>query len=162
MAGAFSRGQAATPKTPKTRRSCATLGLHRQPFGALRWNQDFGLIRLRVGPGVGFGRAVERLLDQRPYRRVLLAGIESVACCDGLLVRRVGIVVHKPLSRVPENTLKFGVGTMLSAFGVFWTGEGLGVAWPLGDLAIVALAALFLGVALLAVVALKRPRASAP
>ena len=49
------------------------------------------------------------------------------------------------------------MGRMLSAFGVFWTGEGLGVAWPLGDLAIVVLGALFLGVALLAVLALKRP-----
>jgi len=34
------------------------------------------------------------------------------------------------MARVPENTLKFAVGIMLSAFGVFWTGEGLGVAWP--------------------------------
>ena len=52
--------------------------------------------------------------------------------------------------RVPENTLKFGVGVMLSAFGVFWTGEGLGVDWPGGDLALFVLAALFLGAGLLA------------
>ena len=44
----------------------------------------------------------------------------------------------------PENTLKFGVGVMLSAFGVFWTGEGLGVRWPGADLALLPLAALFL------------------
>src|SRR5439155_24856996 len=66
------------------------------------------------------------------------------------------------LARVPENQLKFAVGVMLSALGVLWTGEGLGVAWPLGDLAIVVLAALFLGVALLAKVALKRPSRIAP
>ena len=53
---------------------------------------------------------------------------------------------------MPENTLKFAVGVMLSAFGVFWTGEGLGVPWPGEDLAIVAIAALFLLVALAAVV----------
>jgi len=57
---------------------------------------------------------------------------------------------------VPENTLKFAVGVMLSAFGVFWTGEGLGVAWPGADLAIAGFAALFLLVAALAAVTLKQ------
>jgi len=60
------------------------------------------------------------------------------------------------LARVPENALKFAVGVMLSAFGMFWTGEGLGVAWPGADLAIVAFAALFLAVALAAVVLARR------
>jgi uncharacterized membrane protein len=48
---------------------------------------------------------------------------------------------------------------MLSAFGVFWTGEGLGVDWPGADLAIVAFAALFLAVSSVAVVMVRRPRA---
>ena len=56
---------------------------------------------------------------------------------------------HRPLSRVPENNLKFGVGVMLSAFGVFWTGEGLGIAWPGQDLALLLFAALFLGAGLI-------------
>jgi uncharacterized membrane protein len=86
----------------------------------------------------------------------LEASAGAAAAC--ILVTLVGLALHRPLARVPENQLKFAVGVMLSAFGVFWTGEGLGVAWPLGDLAIVVLAALFLAVALLAVVALKRPR----
>lgn len=60
----------------------------------------------------------------------------------------LGFLVHKPLTRVPENTLKFGVGVMLSGFGTFWVGEGLGLAWPGADLAIVALTALFLVVAI--------------
>ena len=51
---------------------------------------------------------------------------------------------------MPENALKFGVGVMLSAFGVFWTGEGLGIAWPGEDLALLLFAALFLGAGLLA------------
>ena len=43
-----------------------------------------------------------------------------------------GLLIRKPLSRVPENTLKFAVGVMLSAFGVFWTSEALGAQWPGG------------------------------
>jgi len=87
------------------------------------------------------------------------AGAGAITAC--LLVAGVGMVVHRPLARVPENTLKFAVGVMLSAFGIFWTGEGLGVAWPGGDLAIVACAALFLGVGLAAVTLIRRPNAEA-
>jgi uncharacterized membrane protein len=65
--------------------------------------------------------------------------------------------VRKPLARVPENTLKFAVGVMLSAFGVFWTGEALRVDWPGGDLALFALAGIFL-LAALALVGVVRPQ----
>src|ERR1700731_482650 len=85
------------------------------------------------------------------------ASAGAVAAC--LLVAGVGLVVHRPLARVPENTLKFAVGVMLSAFGVFLTGEGLGVAWPGADLAIVVFAALFLAVGLAAAALARRPRA---
>jgi Ca2+/H+ antiporter, TMEM165/GDT1 family len=85
------------------------------------------------------------------------ASAGAVAAC--LLVAGVGFIVHRPLARVPENTLKFAVGIMLSAFGVFWTGEGLGVVWPGADLAILAFAALFLAVSGAAVVMARRPRA---
>jgi Ca2+/H+ antiporter, TMEM165/GDT1 family len=57
--------------------------------------------------------------------------------------------------------LKFVVGVMLSAFGVFWTGEGLGVTWPGEDLAIIAFAVLFLVTALLAVTLARRQSAAA-
>jgi Ca2+/H+ antiporter, TMEM165/GDT1 family len=87
------------------------------------------------------------------------ASIGAIAAC--LLVAGAGLVIHRPLARVPENTLKFTVGVMLSAFGVFWTGEGLGVAWPGADLAIVAFAALFLIVALAAVAFVRRSAAGA-
>src|SRR5258708_5148876 len=76
--------------------------------------------------------------------RGLLVPASAGALAACLLVAGVGLVVHRPLAQVPENTLKFAVGVMLTAFGVFWTGEGLGVAWPGADLAIVAFAALFL------------------
>jgi uncharacterized membrane protein len=81
----------------------------------------------------------------------------AIAAC--LAVAAVGVVLHRPLSRVPENTLKFAVGIMLSAFGVFWTGEGLGVAWPGEDFAIVIFALTFLAVSGAAVVLARRPKA---
>jgi Ca2+/H+ antiporter, TMEM165/GDT1 family len=87
------------------------------------------------------------------------ASAGAVAAC--LLVAGVGFIVHRPLARVPENTLKFAVGIMLSAFGVFWTGEGLGVAWPGADLAIVVFAALFLAVSGAAVGIARRPKVEA-
>jgi uncharacterized membrane protein len=89
---------------------------------------------------------------------LLPASAGALAAC--MLVCALGFAVHRPLTRVPENTLKFAVGVMLSAFGVFWTGEGLGVAWPGADLAIVAFAVLFLAVSRAAVVILtRRPQA---
>lgn len=74
------------------------------------------------------------------------ASLGALAAC--ILVLLLGIVLHEPLSRVPENSLKFAVGVMLSAFGVFWTCEGLGVEWPGRDLAIPVFAAAFLIVGL--------------
>jgi uncharacterized membrane protein len=91
--------------------------------------------------------------------RGLLVPASAGALAACLLVAGAGFAVHRPLARVPENTLKFAVGVMLSAFGVFWTGEGLGVAWPGADLAIVAFAALFLAVGGAAVALARRSRA---
>lgn len=60
------------------------------------------------------------------------------------LVILVGLIVHAPLARVPENTLKFAVGLMLVAFGSFWASEGVGVEWPGGDWSIIGLLAVYL------------------
>jgi Ca2+/H+ antiporter, TMEM165/GDT1 family len=79
---------------------------------------------------------------------LLPASLGALAACFVILA--IGAVVHRPLSRVPENLLKFGVGVMLSSFGVFWTGEGLGIAWPGQDLALLLFIALFLGAGLIA------------
>jgi uncharacterized membrane protein len=76
------------------------------------------------------------------------AGLGALAAC--ILVLAIGAVVHRPLSRVPENLLKFGVSIMLCSFGVFWTGEGLGIAWPGQDLALLLFIALFLGAGVIA------------
>jgi len=56
-----------------------------------------------------------------------------------VLVVGVGAAIHQPLSRVPENSLKFVVGLMLSAFGTFWAAEGAGAVWPGADLSIIAI-----------------------
>lgn len=56
-----------------------------------------------------------------------------------LIVTGAGIVVHAPLARVPENTLKFAVGVMLSSFGTFWGTEGAGAHWPGGEAALLAI-----------------------
>src|SRR6516162_3172093 len=99
------------------------------------------------------------------FKAVLLEGLEVVfiviafAAC--LVVAASGIVVHRPLTRVRENALKFAVGVMLSAFGLFWTGEGLGVDWPGADLAILAFIVLFLGAGLASVALLNRRAAAA-
>lgn len=61
-----------------------------------------------------------------------------------LAVLAVGALFHRPLARVPENALKFAVGVILAAFGVFWIGEGLAVPWPGEDLALLGIGGAFL------------------
>jgi uncharacterized membrane protein len=87
---------------------------------------------------------------------LLPASLGALAACA--LVLLIGAIVHRPLAQVPENTLKFGVGVILSAFGVFWTGEGLGIAWPGQDLALLLFAALFLAAGLTASALARKPR----
>jgi uncharacterized membrane protein len=81
---------------------------------------------------------------------VLAASLTVVA------VAAVGVLVHRPLSRMPENTLKFIVGILLTSFGLFWSAEGAGVAWPGDESAIPVLIALIAGTAVLLSAALKR------
>jgi uncharacterized membrane protein len=76
-------------------------------------------------------------------------GLAAIGAGAALIVVLIaGVIAHAPLSRVPENTLKFGVGIMLSSFGIFWSAEGAGVSWPgsdaslLGVIAFVVLASL--------------------
>jgi Ca2+/H+ antiporter, TMEM165/GDT1 family len=65
------------------------------------------------------------------------------AAVAGILVVVAGVVLQHPLSRVPENSLKFVVGVMLSSFGTFWFGEGVGMKWVGDDLAILGLIVLY-------------------
>jgi uncharacterized membrane protein len=67
-------------------------------------------------------------------------GLAALAAALAVLVVTVaGVAVHAPLARVPENTLKFAVGTMLTSFGIFWAAEGAGAHWPGGDAALLAI-----------------------
>ncbi len=63
------------------------------------------------------------------------------------LVAAAGIVLRRPLGRIPENKLKLAVGVLLSAFGTFWFGEGIGLAWPGADWSLLALVAGYAGAA---------------
>lgn len=101
------------------------------------------------------------------FKIVMLEGIEvvfiviAIGAVSGLLVSAsigaavalvlvvaLGVTLHRPLARIPENTLKFLVGVLLSAFGAFWVGEGAGLRWPGADWSILALIAAFLALAL--------------
>ncbi len=75
-----------------------------------------------------------------------------------LMVGIVGVLVRAPLSRVPENTVKFAVGAMLTTFGIFWSVEGAGVDWPGADGALLAVLAFVVLVSLGLVAFLKRQR----
>lgn len=67
-------------------------------------------------------------------------GLAAVAALAAVLVVALaGVAVRAPLSRVPENGMKFVVGVMLTAFGMFWGAEGAGAHWPGSDLALLVL-----------------------
>jgi Ca2+/H+ antiporter, TMEM165/GDT1 family len=70
------------------------------------------------------------------------ATLGAIGACVAVAV--AAALLNRPLSRVPENALKFAVGIMVSAFGMFWFGEGIGVHWPYGDATILALMAVLL------------------
>jgi uncharacterized membrane protein len=73
-----------------------------------------------------------------------------------VLVLVVGVLVRAPLARVPENTLKFAVGTMLTTFGIFWSAEGAGADWPGDDASLPGVLAFVLLISFGAVTILRR------
>jgi len=92
----------------------------------------------------------------------LLAPAAIGAVLAASLVTLAGFALHRPLARVPENSLKFAVGVLLSAFGVFWFGEGLGYSWPGRDLALLGLIGAIAVLALVAVALVRRSAATRP
>ena len=105
----------------------------------------------------------DRVAFATAYKIVMLEGIEVVFIVIALgssgalivpaaagaaaalgCVILLGIALHRPLSKIPENTLKLAVGILLSAFGTFWVGEGIGLAWPARDGSLLALVAIYL------------------
>jgi Ca2+/H+ antiporter, TMEM165/GDT1 family len=73
---------------------------------------------------------------------LLAASIGATAAL--VVVVALGFIVHRPLAKVPENTLKFAVGVLLAGFGTFWAAEGMGVGWPGADWSVLGLAAAYL------------------
>jgi uncharacterized membrane protein len=114
------------------------------------------------------------------FKAVLLEGIEVVfiviavgatgdlllpatagAVAAFLVVLALGLALHRPLARVPENTLKFIVGAMILSFGLFWTGEGLGLDWPGDDWSLPVMILLWIGFGLVLVQLVKVRRVRA-
>jgi uncharacterized membrane protein len=89
------------------------------------------------------------------------------AVVGGVLVLAVGLAARGPLSRVPENTLKYGVGLLLASFGTYWSIEGLGVLrdgreslhWPGSDLSLLAVLVGWSALSFVLVAYLRRPDA---
>jgi uncharacterized membrane protein len=130
----------------------------------------------RAGPG---GLVRDWYSFTLSFKGVLLEGLEVVfivltfgsnqhdvglatiaAACAVVLIAAIGVAVRAPLARVPENTLKFVVGTMLTSFGVLWGAEGAGAKWPGSDAALLVLIPA-IGLFALGLVALTR-RSGAP
>ncbi len=94
------------------------------------------------------------------------SGSSLAAACLGAGIALVAVValgaaIHRPLAKVPENALKIVVGVMLSALGTFWAAEGLGMAWPGGDAAVLLLIAAYACTTALAVAGARAARRGA-
>ncbi len=89
------------------------------------------------------------------------SGGMGLAVVGGLLAMVVvaggGLVLPPPPAQVPENTLKYAVGIILTSVGTFWAAEGMGVSWPLDFVSILGLAALYLVASRVAIMAIRRP-----
>ncbi|TMB44436.1 MAG: hypothetical protein E6J53_07305 [Chloroflexi bacterium] len=74
-----------------------------------------------------------------------------------VVVAAVGVAVRHPLAQVPENTLKYAVGVVLTSLGTFWAAEGMGAKWPLDFVSIFALVIIYLAASRIAVTLIRRP-----
>src|SRR6478735_1218259 len=87
-----------------------------------------------------------------------LAGAVVGAAAALVVVVVAGVLARGPLERVPENTIKFAVGLLLTSFGCFWSAEGAGADWPGDELSLLALLAFLAAFSWLLVRALRRRR----
>jgi Ca2+/H+ antiporter, TMEM165/GDT1 family len=89
------------------------------------------------------------------------SGGMGVAVAGGLLAMLVvagaGVIIRRPLAQVPENTLKYAVGIILTSVGTFWAAEGMGVSWPFDFVSILGLAALYFLASRAAITLIRRP-----
>jgi uncharacterized membrane protein len=135
--------------------------------------------RLQIGSDPG--RAFDPVAFFAAFKGVFLEGFEAaiIAITFGAAAQRLwvafasagiavavvailGVVVHSPLARVPENAMKLGVGVLLSSFGTFWVVEGFGFEWPGSELAVAYIAAAYSVATLVLVRLLARSTAGGP
>lgn len=145
-------------------RSAGVIALHDE---ALAFAKETEVLRREASASLG---GWDRVAIATAFQIVVLEGVEvvfivvAVGAAGGLLVPAIagagaalllvlvlGLAMHRPLAQIPENLLKFAVGVLLSAFGTFWVGEGIGLAWPGEDWSVLALVAGYLAVALVTV-----------
>jgi uncharacterized membrane protein len=93
-------------------------------------------------------------------QQLWVAFVSAGVAVAGVVV--LGVIVHRPLARVPENAMKLGVGLLLSSFGTFWVVEGMGGEWPGSELAVLYIAAAYSAATFLIVRLLVRSTASGP
>jgi uncharacterized membrane protein len=132
------------------------------------------------GAGIDVRRGIDWYAFTLAFKGVLLEGLEvafivltfgstqghiglaALGAAGALvLVAGVGIAVREPLSRVPENSMKFAVGIMLTSFGSFWAAEGAGAHWPGGDASLLGVLAVMILASAGLVTVLRRQRAVA-
>ncbi len=94
---------------------------------------------------VTFG-VIQKGSNPHAYSLAIWAAVIAV-----LIVTVAGFAIHKPLSRVPENTMKFIVGILCTSFGIYWGAEGAGAEWPHADLSLLPIIAVVTSVCLLLV-----------
>ena len=130
----------------------------------------------RMPDGRRPGRRRDPVAFAAAFKGVFLEGLEAaiIAITFGAAAQRLwvafasagaavvgvallGVIVHRPLSRVPENAMKLGVGVLLSSFGTFWVVEGLGGEWPGSEFAVLYITAAYSVAALLVVRLLASP-----
>ncbi len=150
-------------------RSAGLLALHDEAASFAKEAASLANLAMPIGTW-------DRVAVATSFKIVMLEGIEVVfivvalgagagqvlpasagAAAALLTVIALGIALHRPLGRIPENSLKFGVGILLAAFGTFWVAEGMHLGWPHGDWSLLALIAAYLAVAQ-ALVLLSRSR----
>ena len=152
-------------------RAGGVIGLHDE---AAIYAKETAALLLNAGGTQPLRARLDRVALATSFKAVTLEGLEVIfiviatgaggllapaavgAAMAGSLVVLAGLALRRPLARVPENTLKFSVGVLLSAFGVFWVGEGLRYPWPGEDLALLGLIGGFTLIALLAIAAVRR------
>ncbi len=135
----------------------------------------FDRIAGSLASGRGSGRGFDAVAFVAAFKGVFLEGLEAaiIAITFGAAAQRLwvafasagvavvlvvllGVIVHRPLARVPENAMKLGVGLLLSSFGTFWVVEGLGGEWLGSELAVLYIAVVYSAAAFLLVWLLSR------